>query len=288
MPVPTGPDHRCLDGHRPCHGAALAGSGWTVLAGVREAADGDALTVAGRQRVIRRSTLDVTDAAQIEQAAQRVARDSRRRRVWTRSSTTPAVGVGGPLELLPWRSAPQFDVNVFGQVAVTGRCCRRCAAPWADRVRLLRRRPGRDAIHGSLCRLQVRARGDRRTALRVELLGSRYPGGADRAGLGGDADLGQESRPGRRASQIPTELRRAYGQVPAAMAKALQSTARRGIPPEQVARTIERALSARRMRARYSSAATRRRCCGQAAAPGPLFDRCCAGVGSERALRPAV
>ena len=35
------------------------------------------------------------------------------------------------------------------------------------------------------------------------------------------------------------------------MAKALENTARRGIPPERVAQTIERALSARRMRARY-------------------------------------
>ncbi len=35
------------------------------------------------------------------------------------------------------------------------------------------------------------------------------------------------------------------------MAKALQNTARRGIPPERVAQTIERALTARRMKARY-------------------------------------
>jgi hypothetical protein len=35
------------------------------------------------------------------------------------------------------------------------------------------------------------------------------------------------------------------------MDRVLEETARRGIPPEQVAETIERALSARRMRARY-------------------------------------
>jgi hypothetical protein len=35
------------------------------------------------------------------------------------------------------------------------------------------------------------------------------------------------------------------------MGKALEDTAKRGIPPEQVAATIERALGARRMRSRY-------------------------------------
>jgi short-subunit dehydrogenase len=50
---------------------------------------------------------------------------------------------------------------------------------------------------------------------------------------------------------VSEELREQYGHVPAAMAKALQNTARRGIPPERVAQTIERALTSRRMRARY-------------------------------------
>jgi hypothetical protein len=35
------------------------------------------------------------------------------------------------------------------------------------------------------------------------------------------------------------------------MDKALQDTAKRGVPPDQVAQTIERALGARRMKARY-------------------------------------
>jgi short-subunit dehydrogenase len=35
------------------------------------------------------------------------------------------------------------------------------------------------------------------------------------------------------------------------MDKTLRSTAERGVPPEQVAETIERALTAKRMRSRY-------------------------------------
>ena len=50
---------------------------------------------------------------------------------------------------------------------------------------------------------------------------------------------------------IPPELAPQYGNVPAAMDKVLADTASRGVPPEQVAETIERALSERRMRARY-------------------------------------
>jgi NAD(P)-dependent dehydrogenase (short-subunit alcohol dehydrogenase family) len=50
---------------------------------------------------------------------------------------------------------------------------------------------------------------------------------------------------------VPASLQHEYGQIPAAMSKALKDTASRGVPPEQVAATIERALRARRMRARY-------------------------------------
>jgi NAD(P)-dependent dehydrogenase (short-subunit alcohol dehydrogenase family) len=50
---------------------------------------------------------------------------------------------------------------------------------------------------------------------------------------------------------VPEELQEQYGHVPAAMGKTLRNTARRGMPAERVAQTIERALSAKRMRARY-------------------------------------
>jgi hypothetical protein len=50
---------------------------------------------------------------------------------------------------------------------------------------------------------------------------------------------------------VPPELAEQYGHVPAAKEKTLRETARRGVPPERVAETIERALTAPRMRARY-------------------------------------
>jgi hypothetical protein len=53
------------------------------------------------------------------------------------------------------------------------------------------------------------------------------------------------------AVSIPPELHQQYGHVQAAMTKVLEDTARRGVPPEQVAETIERALTAAHMKARY-------------------------------------
>ena len=50
---------------------------------------------------------------------------------------------------------------------------------------------------------------------------------------------------------IPPGLQAEYGRVPGAMEKVLKDAAARGIPPEQVAEAIERALTAPRMKARY-------------------------------------
>ena len=78
---------------------------------------------------------------------------------------------------------------------------------------------------------------------------------------------------------------------PAAMDKVLEDTARRGVPPERVAETIERALSARRMRARYV-VGTRRE--GDAARQAPAADlvfdqgRAAGARRAERPLTPAA
>ncbi len=50
---------------------------------------------------------------------------------------------------------------------------------------------------------------------------------------------------------IPPELEPVYGTAMAGMEKAMAEAAQSGIPPEQLAETIERALTAPRMKARY-------------------------------------
>jgi NAD(P)-dependent dehydrogenase (short-subunit alcohol dehydrogenase family) len=61
----------------------------------------------------------------------------------------------------------------------------------------------------------------------------------------------EKARAEAQGVRIPPELQPYYGKVPEAMGKVLESTARRGVPPERVAQTIETALSAPRMKARY-------------------------------------
>jgi NAD(P)-dependent dehydrogenase (short-subunit alcohol dehydrogenase family) len=86
----------------------LAREGLTVYAGVRKEADGEALGPS-----VTPITLDVTDAGQIAEAAERLdALDA--------LVNNAGVGVTGPMEFvgldaLRW----QYEVNVFGQVAVT-------------------------------------------------------------------------------------------------------------------------------------------------------------------------
>ncbi len=225
----------------------LAASGWTVLAGVRKTADGEELRAAGGERVLP-VELDVTDAAQIARAAERV------------SKTAPGgldalvnnagSAVGGPLELLAMDDLRrQFDVNFFAHVAVTQAL-----------IPALRRARGRIVLISSVgglvttpymgpyhaSKYALEAAGN---ALRMELARSHVQ--VALVEPGSVATPIWEKNRGQADFVVPEELREQYGHVPAAMAKALDNTARRGIPPERVAQTIERALSARRMRARY-------------------------------------
>jgi NAD(P)-dependent dehydrogenase (short-subunit alcohol dehydrogenase family) len=79
----------------------LARSGWTVLAGLRDPEAGERLAqepgAAGR---IAPLTLDVTDPAQIEQAALRVAQASGGAAGLDALVNNAGIGVGGPLELV--------------------------------------------------------------------------------------------------------------------------------------------------------------------------------------------
>ncbi len=233
----------------------LARAGWTVLAGVRDPAAGERLREeAGGARLIP-ITLDVTDDEQIARARERVSElDGGEASSPGRLDAlvnNAGIGVGGPLELVaPEDLRRQLDVNVLGQVAVT-----RAMLP------ALRRAHGRIVFLSSVggrvamaftapyaaSKHAIEAIGD---ALRVELRTSHVqvalvePGSVttpiwDKARAEGDQ------------LTVPASLQREYGHVPAAMGKALADTATRGVSAEQVAQTIERALTARRMRARY-------------------------------------
>jgi NAD(P)-dependent dehydrogenase (short-subunit alcohol dehydrogenase family) len=233
----------------------LAAAGWTVLAGVRDAAAGERLLQEAVAGQVIPLTLDVTDAGQIEQARARVAEQTGR-------AAEPAgrldalvnnagIGVGGPLELVsPEDLRMQFEVNVFGQVAVT-RALLPALRAARGRIALVSSIGGRVAVpyNGpyAASKHAIEAIGD---ALRGELYSSNIhvsliePGSVK-------TPIWNKARDTAGGLEIPPELQDEYGRVPAAFAKVLDDTERRGVAPEQVAATIERALTARRPRARY-------------------------------------
>jgi NAD(P)-dependent dehydrogenase (short-subunit alcohol dehydrogenase family) len=234
----------------------LARSGWTVLAGVREMAAGELLAeepgVAGRLIPL---ALDVTSPEQIAQATARVqelsARDGAPSAGLDALVNNAGIGVGGPLELVaPEDMSRQFEVNVLAQVAVT-----------QAMLPALRRARGRIVFVSSVggrvamaftapyaaSKHAVEAIAD---ALRVELSSSHVQVALIEPGSVATPIWDKGRAEGERLT-VPPEMHAQYGHVPAAMDKVLEQTARRGIPPDEVAETIERALAAPRMRARY-------------------------------------
>lgn len=234
----------------------LAKAGWTVLACVREQAAGERLVAeAGEAARVYPLLLDVTNSEQIAAAARLIDEQP--------SGGGPAlngrldalvnnagIAVGGPLELVPLEQLRvQLEVNVIGQVGVT-----QALLP------ALRRARGRIVFVSSIggrvamaftapyaaSKHALEALGD---ALRVELRTSGIQVAIIEPGSVSTPiwDKGRESA----GSPVPLELAGEYGHVPAAMDRVLENADRRGVPAEQVAETIARALTARRMKARY-------------------------------------
>jgi NAD(P)-dependent dehydrogenase (short-subunit alcohol dehydrogenase family) len=236
----------------------LAGSGWTVLAGVRDPAVGEQLVAAadGAGRTLTPLTLDVTSSAQIAQATEFV-REHTGAAVPSANGCLDAlvnnagIAVGGPLEIVDMgQLREQFEVNVFGQVAVI-----QALLPALRRARgrivLVSSIGGRVAVPFlapyNASKHALEAIGD---ALRVELRSSNIrvslvePGSVK-------TPMWAKGRADAERVQIPSELEPEYGRVPAAIAKTITDTERRGVPPERVAATIERALTSPNPRSRY-------------------------------------
>ncbi|BCY08700.1 SDR family oxidoreductase [Actinoplanes sp. L3-i22] len=93
----------------------LARRGYHVLAGVRRQADADALRTTGVEPVL----LDITEPEQIEAITRRIADDPAGRPLRAVINNA-GIAVNAPVELLSmpeWRH--QFEVNLFGHIAVT-------------------------------------------------------------------------------------------------------------------------------------------------------------------------
>jgi NAD(P)-dependent dehydrogenase (short-subunit alcohol dehydrogenase family) len=224
----------------------LAAAGWDVYAGVRRDADGAALTAASPERV-RPVQLDITSAADLAALPERLP-DSLDAVV-----NNAGIAVGGPIEGLPLDELRrQFEVNVFGQVAVTQAVLPRLRES-RGRVVFISSLSGRvstpmtGAYNGSKFALEAIA-----DALRMELRpwGVRVslvePAQTDTA-LWQEAEVALEEV----VAALSPEQRQLYGKHIAGYRKVIPLSQRIASSPNGVAATVERALTARRPRARY-------------------------------------
>jgi len=233
----------------------LAKAGWTVLAGVRDVDAGERLAAEAPAGRVQPLILDVTDFQQIKEAAGRVSElggggESSPGRLDALVNNA-GIGFGGPLELIhPDDLRKQFDVNVLGQIAVTQALLPALRAA-RGRIVFLSSVGGRVAMAFTApyaaSKHAIEAIGD---ALRVELATSNVQVALVEPGSVA-TPIWDKSREAGRQLTVPPSLRKEYGHVPAAMDKTLQDTAKRGVPADHVAQTIERALGARRMKSRY-------------------------------------
>jgi NAD(P)-dependent dehydrogenase (short-subunit alcohol dehydrogenase family) len=233
----------------------LAGAGWTVLAGVRHQDAGERLASEAPSGRVQPLILDVTDFQQIVAAAARVSE------LGGGGKSSPGrldalvnnagIGFGGPLELIhPDDLRKQFDVNVLGQIAVMQALLPALRAAHG-RIVFLSSVGGRVAMAFTApyaaSKHAIEAIGD---ALRVELATSNVQVALVEPGSVA-TPIWEKARQTGEQLTVPPELQKQYGHVPEAMDKTLADTAKRGVPAEQVAQTIERALTARRMKSRY-------------------------------------
>lgn len=226
----------------------LAQRGYVAFAGVRSETDAARLRAAHEN--IRPVFLDVTDEASIAHAIGEIT-----------ATGTPLLGVvsnagialGGPLERLPIAELRrQFEVNVFGAMAVV-----QAILPY------LPARRGRIVFVGSIAgrlavpyvapysasKFALRALSD---ALRNELAPdgiavSLIEPGSVQTPIW---KKGRESRD-RLAALLGSDARPHYYPALEALLRQTEVEERTGIPPEQVARVILEALTARRPRANY-------------------------------------
>jgi NAD(P)-dependent dehydrogenase (short-subunit alcohol dehydrogenase family) len=229
----------------------LDSDGWRVFAGVRREEDAAALRAAGSRRLLP-LMLDVTDAAQIAAAAERVGEEVDGTGL-DGLVNNAGIPYGGAVELLEIDEVRRvLEVNVVGQIAVT-----QALLP------LIRAARGRIVLVGSIngrlappflapysaSKHAIEAVGD---SLRLELrpLGVEVsiiePGAVktpiwEKAGRVGDEAI----------AALDDERRALYGARIEDFTRAALRNAERGVAPEKVAKSVAHALGARRPRTRY-------------------------------------
>jgi len=229
----------------------LSHAGYQVFAGVRKVGDGKAVQDEARGE-LEPVILDVTDESSIASAAEAIEGESRGAGLVALINNA-GVAYAGPLEFVPLDDVRrQLEVNLIGQLAVT-------------RALLPSLRAGRGRIvnvtsiggvvatpfYGPYCasKFALEAVSD---CLRTELRPwgiktiTIEPGSIDTGIWESGQRIAEEVR-----ERMDPEGERLYGDAIDRVGEISAETGARGIPPEEVARTIHKAIEARRPRARY-------------------------------------
>ncbi|MDQ4041106.1 MAG: SDR family oxidoreductase, partial [Actinomycetota bacterium] len=224
----------------------LAQAGFRVLAGVRK--DADAERASALHERVEPVRVDVTDQATMDGLAQIVGNAPLAGLV-----NNAGISISGPLEFVPldeWRR--QLEVNVIGQVAVT-----QALLP------ALRRARGRIVNVGSVGGRVAAPLLSPYTASKFALEGISDSLRRELRGLGVHVAIVE---PGAIATRIwekgtaaaedmlasaPPEAEQIYGPVIDAMRKQARQATESAIPPDEVAKAVEHALTAPRPRTRY-------------------------------------
>ena len=228
----------------------LTAAGFEVLAGVRKAEDGEALAAetSGKASPV---IIDVTDTDSISAAAAHIAETTGGRLAGLVNNA--GIALAGPVEGLDLEVLRrQFEVNVFGQVAVTQAMLPMIRAA-TGRVVFMSSVGGRSALPYispySASKHALEAIGD---ALRMEM----RPFGVEVAIVepGSVATpiwdkSGTEAATARK--QFSLEIETLYGERMDHMEALAEKTGLRGVDPDDVAQAVEHALIAEKPRTRY-------------------------------------
>ena len=226
----------------------MAAAGWDVLAGVRSTKDGAELAAAAPDRITPLQ-LDVTSAADI------ATLDARLPARLDALVNNAGIVVGGALETVAIDDLrEQLEVNVVGQVAVTQAVLPRLRAAHG-RIVLISSISGMVAspMLGpyAASKFAIEAIGD---ALRLELKPWRIPVILVEPGQV-DTDIWRNAPETLDAAVdgMTAEHRELYAKHIQGMRKAIPLAQRMASPVDRVAKTVEKALTANRPRARYLS-----------------------------------
>lgn len=226
----------------------LAATGLHVLAGVRN----DAAAAAIAAERVEPIHLDITDPDQIADLARRINENPQARPLRALVNNA-GIAVNAPVEVLPltqWRR--QFEVNLFGQIALTQALLPTLVATRGRIVNVSSisgrvAGPTYGAYSGSKFALEAVSDALRREVRHLGVEVVVVEPGAIATPIWTKAMATAQDL----AEQMTAEQRERYAPVLAAVNRQARQAARNGVPPERVAEVITDAVTTRRPRTRY-------------------------------------